>query len=473
MSGYVTAVPTVTFGPNGFQAPADPAIFAGVQTDINNAFGGQLSTNQGTAQYQQATSESAIISDANATMIQLFNGVDPAFAAGRMQDAIGRIYFITRLPATSTVAQVVCSGLTGVTILLGALITAQDGNQYQCTQQGEIGATGSVTLPFACVATGPIACPAQTFTITQTIFGWDTAVSSVAGAIGDLVESRAAFELRRQNTVANNALGTLDAVLAAVLLVAGVLDAYVMDNPSNSSETVGGVTLAANSLYVCVAGGLATAVALAIWQKKPPGCPYTGNTTITVTDPNPAYTTPPSYSVTFQTATNTDVWFLVTLVNSTSVPSTVNTQVQNAIISGFSGADGGSRARIGSTIYALRYSGDIIGLGSWVSLISIQIGLTNAISVTGTISGTTLTVTAVSGGSLAVGTWLSNSSYAPFEVTALGSGTGGTGTYTITTGTAATTGSTVFGGITFGSSVTMGISQEPVIAAGQITVILQ
>lgn len=64
----------------------------------------------------------------------------------------------------------------------------------------------------------------------------------------------------------------------------------------------------------------------------------------------------------------------------------------------------------------------------------------NACTFTGSITGTTLTVTAIASGTLAVGvplvsqlnnTWLSTDIFPSTVITALGTGTGGTGTYTV------------------------------------------
>lgn len=57
---------------------------------------------------------------------------------------------------------------------------------------------------------------------------------------------------------------------------------------------------------------------------------------------------------------------------------------------------------------------------------------TTAVNITGSISGTTLTVTAVSGGTIGVGLVLSGSTVVSgTTITALGTGTGGAGTYTV------------------------------------------
>ena len=90
---FTTNVPPPAFGNTGFVAPAESAILAGVQADWNSAFGGYLNPALETAQGQLATSEAAVIGQANAQFLALANGVDPAYASGRLQDAkIGRAH---------------------------------------------------------------------------------------------------------------------------------------------------------------------------------------------------------------------------------------------------------------------------------------------------------------------------------------------------------------------------------------------
>lgn len=432
-----TNVPAVTFGPTGFIAPAAPAVLAGVQADISAAFGKTLNFALNTPQGQIASSQAAVIFNTNSIFVYYTNQVDPALATGRMQDAIARIYFITRLPSLPTVLQVACLGAQGVVIPVNALIADPSGNLYACTGAGTIPIGGALTLSFAAQIVGPTAVP-QSVSIYQAIPGWDS-VSIVSGVVGQNVESRAQFEARRKQSVAKNAVGSLPAVLGAVLAVPGVLDAYVTDNSTNAPLTIGGFTLAANSLYVAVSGGAAAAIAQAIWTKKAPGCAYNGNTAVTVFDQNSGYSPPfPSYQVSFQIPAALPVLFAITFANSTLVPADATTQIANAIIAAFNGNDGGARARIGSTIYASRFSTPIAALGSWASIISLAVGSNNTSSavVVGSIAGNTLTVTRVVSGTLAVGQTISGSDAlnlisSGMRITALGTGTGGTGTYTV------------------------------------------
>src|SRR5262249_25402664 len=116
MANVTTNVPGITFGPNGFVAPARQDVLAGMQADIDQAFGGGLNPAVETPQGQLASSFAAIAGNANDTFVNMANQFDPAFAAGRFQDALARIYFIERNPAQPTVVQATCVGLPGVVI---------------------------------------------------------------------------------------------------------------------------------------------------------------------------------------------------------------------------------------------------------------------------------------------------------------------------------------------------------------------
>lgn len=467
-----TNVPAPTFGPTGFVVPAESAILAGRQADINQAFGGNVNPALNTSQGQLAQSDTAIIGDANNQFLYISNNVDPAFASGRWQDALGAIYFLTRLAAQPTTLQIACVGLVNVVIPVLAQIQDSNGNIYACTTAGTIPASGTITLPFACLTTGPIAVPSSSaVSIYQAISGWDT-VACLSGVIGRAVESRAAFELRRQQSVALNSVGMLDSILANVLGVAGVVDAYVIDNPLATATTIGGIALNANSLYVCVAGSYTNlAVAQAIWSKKPPGCNYTGNTTATVVDPNPIYASPPSYTVKFQTAVNTPIFFSVTLKNSPSVPADALTQIQTALDSAFSGQDGGTVPRIGSEIFASRFYADIALLGSWAQIISLQIGCINVPSTTftGSISANTLTVSGVASGTIVIGQFIADAAGQIVSGTQITAGSGTSWTVSIAQTVAS---ETMVGVVPNQNDVTMNINQEPTFAAANVLLTL-
>ena len=465
-----SAVPQPYFGPRGLVVPDEAAIYTGVFADMNAAFGGNLNPAVETPQGQWVSSLTAMLGEENNQLLYYVNGVDPALNSGRMQDAIGRIYFLSRIPATSTTVQATCTGLAGTIIPTGALALDTDGNLYNCTGGGTISVGGSISLPFACLTTGPIACAATSLnTIYQAQPGWDSISNPSDGVLGRNVETRAAFEARRAASVAINAVSILSAVRAEVLAVSGVLDCYATENPTGSPVTIGGYTLEAHSLYVAVSGGDPQAVAEAIWRKKPPGCAYNGNTTETVTDSNSGYEPPfPVYSVKFETAVSTPVLFAISVTNSDAVPANATTLIQNAIIAAFAGEDGGPAAQIGATIYALRYYPPIAALGSWAQVISIQIGSQNTpgATFTGVISGTALTSSSVTG-TIAIGQTLVGAGIPDGTTIISGSGS----SWVISTSLTIAS-ETMYGVTAALNDLTMNISQAPTISAANIAVTL-
>lgn len=468
-----TNVPKPTFGSRGFVPPSEQAIFAGVMADMVAAFGGGLNPAVNTPQGQLASSTAAMVGNFDDIFVKYVNLVDPAFSSGRMQDGIARIYFLERNAAQPTVVQAQCVGGQGVLIPQGALARAADGNAYTCTTGGEIPASGTVTLPFACNVFGPIACPADSLnSIYRAIPGWDSINNADDGVLGNLEEGPRAFEARRRASVALNARGSLPAVRAEVLSIAGVLDVYVTENAAAAPVTKGGVVLAPKSLYVAVVGGDLDAVARAIWSKKAPGCDYTGNTTRTVLDDNSGYSAPlPSYAVTFEVPDALAILFAVNISDNPQVPSNAAALIQTAIILAFAGADGGARASIGATVFASRFYAAVSALGAWAQVISIEIGSNNgpAAAFTADIAGTTLTVSVVTGGALAIGQTISDPAGDVITGTKIISGSGlswqvsNSQTVTSRAMTSAVPGL---------NSVTPRIDQVPTVSANNIAVVL-
>lgn len=474
-----TNVPRPSFGPRGFVIPSTQEVLDGVQADINAAFGGGLNPALETPQGQLASSEAAVVLNTDADFLVLTQMFDPAFSFGRYQDALGRIYFISRNPAQPTVTSCVCTGLSGVVIAQGALAIDTSGNQYVCIDGGTIPVSGSITLSFANLLPGPIPCPAGTLSqIFQAIPGWDAITNPSAGVLGNNVESRSEFEARRSASVAHNSIGSLPSVLGAVLTVPDVIDAYVTENVSNSPQTVGGIVLLPNSLYVAAVGGDVNAVARAIWSRKAPGCAYNGNTTVTVLDQSAGYVPPyPAYSVQFTRPASLPILFSVEINNSVLVPADAATQIQNAIINAFAGLDGGMRAKIGSPLFASRFYAPVAALGPWVQIVSIKIGSTNNASAkfTGSISAAVLTVSAVASGTLAPGQTISDTTGAIVVgttiVNQLTGPTGGTGTYTVSN--TQTVGSEAMASAVASLfEIGVNIDQIPTVTAANITVTL-
>lgn len=402
-----TNVPAIQFTPTGLLLPQEADILDGVQADQNTAFGGNMSLSLSAPQGQLAQSLTAIIGDKNGQIAEVVNQIDPANASDIWQDAIGNYYFLKRIAASGTLVAATCAGLAGAVIPGGSIAQDSAGNQYASLGDATIPSTGSIIVQFQCLVTGPVGCPIGALnTIYKAVTGWESITNLTAGVPGVNVESRADFEFRRQNSVAANALNSIQSVLAAVLAVPNVLDAYVTDNSTNATVNTGPTNypIIANSIYVAVAGGDTAAVAQAIWSKKSLGCSYNGTTTYTLTDQSGGVPPYPTYPVKWVTPTATPIFYAVSIVNNSQLPSNITQLIQSAIIAAFNGTDGGIRARIGSILYSGRYFAGISAIAPTVEPLSIYIGTAASPTATSlalgidqlpTLSASNITVTLV------------------------------------------------------------------------------
>ena len=460
-----TNVPLVTWSNGSPVLPSEQDILAGVQADINAAFGGGVNPSFQTPQGQLAMTETAIIGDKNSQIAYIANQVNPSMASGIWQDAIGEIYFITRIPATGTVVNCTCVGAVGTVIPVGAVAQDTTGYMYSSTASGTIPATGSVIIPFQNQSTGAFTCNPSTLTIIVTaIAGWDSITNPAAGYLGNDVESRQEFEARRSASVAVNSVNSLQSIYGVLSSLSDVVDVFVIDNPLGTATNFGATNypIPAHSVCISVAGGTATEIGTAIWNNKPPGCGYVTSAgsyatlgTATITDTN--YIPPVPYTVTWLNAGNANTFFVVQIANNTLIPSNIIQLTQSAVLSSFQGLDGnGPKVGIGSTTYSGRYYGNINTINTNVNVIEVYLAVTNSVIATAFVVGKFYqildlgTTTQLQWNTLAGTTSITYAIGSTFTAVAAGVGTG----------TA----------MKFGLLQAYGIDQLPILASSNITV---
>ncbi len=242
---------------------------------------------------------------------------------------------------------------------------------------------------------------------------------------------------------------------------------------SSEPMQIGGLQISPNSIYLCVAGSASSAaIADAIITKKAPGCAYNGNTTYNGYDNS--LTPPMAYSATWQTAAEVQIYYQVSLVQNANIPANYLTLIQGAIQAALTGADGGPAAGIDATILPSRYYAGIAALGGWAMIRSISIDAstqTPTAVITGSISGTTLTVTAVTG-TIALNQLLVSAVVIPgTTITGFLTGSGGTGTYTVSNSQTVSSG-TIDAISIDETSVQLTPQQVPVTSSGNIVVLI-
>lgn len=387
-----TNVPLPEFTDAGLAVPTEPQLLAGVMADWVAAFapsGRQLNTELTTPQGQLAQSQAYMLAQLNAGLQAIVAGVDPTTSGGAFQDALGRIYFLQRQPATFATVQATARGVVGQTLPAGSQARGADGSIWATTASAVFGANGSapVELRALVAGAGPSVGP-NGLSIYQSRPGWESITNAGPSIPGVDTESRAAFETRRAESVQIGGRGTAASVRAAVANVPGVSDVYVYNNGSAAPIVYGTTSypIPAHSIAVTVAGGDAPAIAEAIHAKLDAGCGMSSvageGTLITeVIEDTVNYVPPyPAYPVRFVRPAAVPLYVAVDVANLDTLPNTfvadVQRAVSDAITNGYSTpgrAISVQRARIGGQVVAAAYIAPIQALGNVVP-VDIRIG---------------------------------------------------------------------------------------------------
>lgn len=368
----------ITFDPDtGLSAQDTAAIRAAIVADWENIFDDEaatLNTAPESPAGQIIDSMAVLVTAKDAEVLELANQFNPAVADGRFQDALAKIYFITRKTAEPTVVTCKCNGLKNTVIPAGAIIQNTDGYRLRSLGAATIPASGNVNIEFACEEAGPIEIGANTCTeIVTVIPGWDTVNNSVAGVLGRDAESRAEFEYRRHASVANNAHGSVAALYGTLANLPGVLDLQVLENRGDSAATFWGVSVPGHSVAVCIYGGSNAAIAEALYNKLGNGCGTTGGTSISYTADNGAV-----YQYQILRPSTSVFKVKVTIRRTSSTPGTIVADLQSAIVADFYGTDensGNTRVGLAQTVYASRFSVAAIKTAGVADLVGITVAL--------------------------------------------------------------------------------------------------
>jgi hypothetical protein len=401
MSVPSTNVPLPTFTATGLQINSEQSILTGMLADYVQAFaqtGKTLSKALATPQGQLATSQSYMVAEMQAALAYLLAMVDPATSMGTFQDALGQIYFLTRQAATYATVPATVYGTPGATLPAGSqAVSDVDGSIWATTAAAIYNALNQAPVTFQAVVagSGPSAA-ANSLSIYQQVPNWTGISNTAASEPGTPVESRQSFETRRSQSVQIGGIGQAANVLAAILNVPGVTDAFVYNNGSNSAITYGTTSypIPAHSIAINVTapGVPSMTIAEAINSKLDCGCGFSSQETITVNWQDTVnYGAPyPTYPIAFIfNQPPTQLYMTVNVANLSTLPSNYVTQVQQAVaaafLSGWVSQDGAisvPRARIGGQIVASEYSAVILALGS-ITPVTIFIG-TSASPTSGT-----------------------------------------------------------------------------------------
>lgn len=195
--------------------------------------------------------------------------LDPSRAEGLWLDGIARVRGLARQPTVKSAVDAQAAGVNGTIITAGSIVelTATGARFIVLTEQTISG--GAAALELEAEEAGAVEIPAgETWEIVTPITGWSSVANAAAGVMGRAVETDAELRARLAAARGGAGAGTVEAIRARVLDVAGVTSARVIENDGDVADLDGRPP---HSLEVLVDGGGDAAVALELWRAKPAG----------------------------------------------------------------------------------------------------------------------------------------------------------------------------------------------------------
>lgn len=280
---------------NGLQVKTVDEINTSLIAAYKAIYGSDINVNSNSPDGQLIGILAQNIRDVLEILLQVYNSFNLDSAFGTTLDARLAMSGIQRKDGTYTQAQVDVTVTQALTILglnavqvnpnLTAFTVSDDaGNQFQLVTTHVFGAAGTATLTFQSAVIGQIQTTANTIQTIVTSQLGVTAVNNPTTASdieGLPEETDPQCKIRQAASYYLQAVGPADALRAALLNVADISDAYVVENDTNGTVN----TVPAHSIWVIVNGGTNIEIANVIYTKKAPGCGMKGSNSQIVVRP--------------------------------------------------------------------------------------------------------------------------------------------------------------------------------------------
>lgn len=270
--------------PTGFNRKRLEEILSDNKDDFGVVFGDNLNTTPESPDGQIIGIVSASQSELWEIAEAVYNAFNPSAATGNTLSNLVQINGITRQAAVASVVTLTINGNNGTVIPSGSLVSTIDNSiTFATDTEVIIPVSGTITVEATATVTGPIPAVAGTITQIDTpVTGWDT-VNNLADAVeGDNEESDIELRARRERSVARAAKGILDTIIAEVLNVNAVEEAFIYENDTLIVDPA--TNTPGKAFQVVVLGGVDADIARAIFDEKPIGIEAFGTTTVNVAD---------------------------------------------------------------------------------------------------------------------------------------------------------------------------------------------
>lgn len=260
---------------------------------------------------------------------QIYDSFDPDQAIGVQLNARCGINGVIRQAGTYT-QQIVTVTVNQALTLVGLdtapnnpfTVADSSGNQFNLVTGISLVSAGAYDLLFQAVKIGALATASNTITNIITVqlgvIGVNNANPAIS--IGRNEETDSALRIRRANSVSLPSKGYYEGLKGALLDVAGVTNAVVLENDTSTTDSNG---IPGHSIWCIVLGGSDTDIAAAINVKRNAGCGMKGSVSEVVIEPDGT-----NFTIQFDRPTSENLWISFTVAAITGSVDPLYIRVQ-------------------------------------------------------------------------------------------------------------------------------------------------
>ena len=271
----------VSVTPFGITAPAFDDILSSLKASFRLIYGEDAYLEADSQDGQLLAIFARALHDCNMATVAAYNSFSPQTAVGNGLSNVVKINHMQRLVATKSQINLTLVGQAGTTITNG-IVGDDDGNRWFLPSVVTIPPAGTIIATAEAEALGAINAPIGSATrILTPTAGWQSVTNATAATPGQPVESDAALRARQEITPALNSYTVVSGLAAAIKALSGVTYGVIYENDTNTTDANG---IPAHSIACVVKGGVASAIAQTIYERKGPGVGTHGTTTVTITD---------------------------------------------------------------------------------------------------------------------------------------------------------------------------------------------
>lgn len=263
---------------------------------------------------------------------QAYNSKDPNKATGQDLDVLCALTGTFRSAGTPSTINLTMSGVAYTVIAAGVRVeSTETGTRWTLDANTTLDGTGTATAAFTCEDVGATEASIGTLTkIIDTVAGWSSVTNAGTPSLGTNAQTDAELRVERNKAVGRPGVNQIDSMLGELFAVNGVRRVKLYENDTNVTDSNG---LPAHSIAPIVDGGTDADVAMAIYLKKNPGVTlYQAGTAASYTVTSPVYPTNTKL-IKFSRPIAVPITVAVTVVDDGSLPSDIETLIQETIIS--------------------------------------------------------------------------------------------------------------------------------------------